>query len=135
MSSIINFKIDILDIVTLFISIIALISTLRKKEYGKLYFIPKNETRKDIWLKVIKSDLYELKIKFEPYKDMKFIIKVNDFEKNEDILQSFQEELKPIFEMPVLKQNSIIKFTNCNSNLIHIEYRDSEQLNLRSQHK
>lgn len=131
MSSIINYKIDILDIVTLFISIIALISSLRKREFGKLYFIPK-ESRKDIWLKVIKSDLYELEIIFEPYNNMNFKIKVYDYDKDEDSLRSFQEEVKPIFKMAELKQNSIIKFINCNSSRIHIEYRDKYN-NLYSQ--
>ncbi|MFY7739249.1 MAG: hypothetical protein ACOVQC_01925 [Flavobacterium sp.] len=131
MSSIINYKIDILDIVTLFISIIALISSLRKREFGKLYFIPK-ESRKDIWLKVIKSDLYELEIIFEPYSNMNFKIKVYDNDKDEDSLISFQEEIKPIFKMAELKQNSIIKFINCNSRRIHIKYRDKYN-NLYSQ--
>ena len=67
MLCILNNQINLLDIFTFIISVFALIATLRKKEFGKLYFIPKDEDGNHIWGKVIKSDLYDLKFICEPY--------------------------------------------------------------------
>jgi hypothetical protein len=117
-------QIDLLDIFTLIISVIALIATLRKKEFGKLYFIPKNEDQKHIWVKVLKSDLYDLKFICEPYMDMKCRINSYDSNTEKDSTLYFIDETKPIFEIGLLKENTILKFTHCSSSQIHIEYKD-----------
>jgi hypothetical protein len=121
---IVNNQIDLLDIFTFIISVIALTATLRKKEFGRLYFIAKNEQRKDPWLKVIKSDLYDLKFICEPYKNMQCRIDLYDCDNENKSVFSFPTEKNPTFEIGLLKENTIIKFTNCNSSQIHIEYKD-----------
>ncbi|MES2239004.1 MAG: hypothetical protein V4497_01965 [Bacteroidota bacterium] len=119
-----NYQIDLLDIFTLLISVIALIATLRKKEFGKFYFIPKKENQKDIWIKLIKSDLYDLKFICEPYKDMKCRINLYDCNTQTDSTIDFPTETEPIFEIGLLKENTIVKFRTCNSSQIHIEFKD-----------
>ena len=121
---ILNNQIDLLDIFTFIISVIALTATLRKKEYGRFYFIPKNENRNDIWLKVIKSDLYDLRFICEPYKNMQCRINLYDCNAGTDSVIEFPNESKPIFEIGLLKENTIVKFRNCNSSQIHIEFKD-----------
>ena len=124
MLCILNTQIDLLDIFTLIVSVIALIATLRKKEFGKLYFIPKNEDQKHIWVKVLKSDLYDLKFICEPYVNMMCRINSYDCNTEKDTTLFFIKETKPIFEIGLLKENTILKFTHCNSTQIHIEYKD-----------
>mgnify|MGYP003611949954 CR=1 FL=1 len=121
---ILNYKIDILDIFTMLISIIALLSTLRKKEYGKFYFIPKNEKEDPIWIKLIKFDLYDLKFSCEPYTNMNCRIDIIDPETQAQSFWCFPSEIKPTFEIGFLKQNTIIKFTHCKSSKINIEFQD-----------
>ena len=121
---IVNFKIDIIDIFTLAISIVALLATLRKKEFGKLYFQVLDQNNEDIWLKVIKSDLYDVKIICEPYKDMSCRIKIlNEYDDKDSVL-SFPNETNPIVQVGLLKVNTILKFRGCNSTKIHIQYKD-----------
>ena len=131
MLCIINYKIDIIDIFTLAISIFALIATLRKKEFGKFYFINKNNENDDIWIKVIKSDLYDLKIICEPYTNMSCRIKIRK-ENDDNEEPFFPTESNPIVYLGLLKVNSILKFRGCNSSKVRIEYKDKYN-NLYSQ--
>ena len=117
-------KIDFLDIFTLTISIIALIATLRKKEFGKLYFITKIQANDHILIQVIKSDLYDLKIVCEPYKNMSFTILIQKENETEFKLFSFPNETKPIIEIGLLQTNTILKFKSCNSSKVQIQYKD-----------
>lgn len=61
----IEYKIGIFDLIALLISVFALTATLRKKEFGKFVFIKINNPNQgnDVWLKVIKSEIYELTFK------------------------------------------------------------------------
>lgn len=121
---ILNNQIDILDIFTLIISVFALVANLRKKEFGKFYFIPKNYSRKDIWIKLTKSDLYDIHIVCEPYKNMTLRIDVLKPDASKDEPFEFLKETTPKFEFGSLKENTIIKFRNCTSSKIQISYRD-----------
>ncbi len=120
----INNQIDILDIITLVISLIALAATLRKKEFGKFYFISKKDSKNDIWIKLIKSDLYDLKFVCEPYTNMACRINLFNPDDDTDLVLEFPTETKPIFEIGLLKQNTTVKFRSCNSSTIHIEFKD-----------
>jgi hypothetical protein len=121
----INNQIDILDIITLIISLVALVATLRKKEFGKFYFTPKKDKKSDIWIKLIKSDLYDLKFVCEPYKDMLCRINLVNPDDGTDLVLEFPSETKPIFEIGLLKQNTTVKFRSCNSSVIHVEFKDT----------
>ena len=120
----VNNNIDILDIFTLVISVIAFTATLRKKEFGTFYYINKSEEKSDIWIKLIKSDMYNLKLTCEPYSNMKLTIVVYDPEKDKESVLAFANEDKPIVEAAEIKENSIVKFRNCKTSSIHIEYKD-----------
>jgi|APLak6261690433_1056193.scaffolds.fasta_scaffold08286_2 hypothetical protein len=121
---ILNYKVDIVDVFTLSISIIALIATLRKKEFGKLYFIPKSNENEDLWIQVIKSDLYDVKITCEPYKNMSGRIKILKENSETETVLAFPKETKPTVEIAILKVNTILKFRGCNSSRIQIQYKD-----------
>lgn len=129
---ILNNQIDILDIFTLIISLMALTATLRKKEFGKFYFMPKKEINDDIWIRLIKSDLYELRFICEPYSNMQCRINLFNPDDSKDLVLEFPKETKPIFEIGLLKENTIVKFRNCKSTIIHIEFKDKYN-NLYSQ--
>ena len=124
MLCIINYKIDIVDIFTLIISIFALVATLRKKEFGKLYFVVKNKNNDDLWIRSIKSDLYELKITCEPYTNMSCRINLRYENEDKDSVLAFLSETEPIIQKASLKANTTIKIRGCNSSKIHIEYKD-----------
>ena len=124
MLDIINSKIDLLDIYTLMISVIALIATLRKKEFGKFYFVIKNVEKNEIWLQVVKSDLYDLQIICEPYKKMSCRINILKESDTKESVIAFPDEEKPIVHFALLKVNTIIKFKGCYSSKIHIQYKD-----------
>lgn len=122
-----------MDILALLISIIALVSTLRKKEFGKFFLIQKNDPNKDVWVKVIKSDIYEVKFICEPYKGMKCRIDRLEENSKAELAPVFIKEANPTYEFGILKSNTIVKFHNCNSTMIHVTFRDKFN-NLYSQH-
>lgn len=124
MFSILIKQIDLLDILALTISIVALIATLRKKEFGKFYFQVLDKNSNDIWVKVIKSDLYDIKFICEPYKNMSCRIKILNENDDKDFVLGFPNETNPIIQVGLLKENTILKFRNCNSTKIHIQYKD-----------
>lgn len=129
---ILNTQIDLFDILTLIISILALTSTLRKKEYGKFYLIPKNDNQKELWVKLIKSNIYDVKFICEPYSGMSGRIDLLYPEADKNSVWVFIEEIEPAFEFGSLKENTIVKFHNCTSTKIHVTYRDKYN-NLYSQ--
>ena len=92
---ILNNQIGILDICTLIISVFALLATLRKKGFGKFYFIPKNESRKDVWIRLIKSDLYDIQFICEHYKNMDLRIDVLKPDEDKDEPFVFLKETTP----------------------------------------
>lgn len=57
-----DLKIGFFDLIALFLSTIALIATLRKKEFGKFVYIELNSNRKEreFWIKLIKSNVYDV---------------------------------------------------------------------------
>jgi len=132
MPFILNTQIDLLDILALIISVIALAATLRKKEYGKFYLIPKNDTQKEVWVKLIKSDIYDVKIICEPYTGMSGRIDLLYPDAEKDSVWVFISELKPDFEFGSIKADTIIKFHNCKSTKFHVTFRDKYN-NLYSQ--
>lgn len=117
-------NIDIISVIALCISIVALVATLRKKEYGVFYFIPKKENRPHVWIKLIKSDVYDVKFSCEPYKNMNTRIDLLYPESNEDSVWDFISETNPSFEFGSLSENTIVKFRSCDSRIIHITFRD-----------
>lgn len=119
-----NTKIDLLDILTLIISVLALTATLRKKEYGKFYLIPKNDTQKEVWIKLIKADIYNVKFKCKPYARMKCRIDLLHPDASKDSALASISELKPSFECGSIKANTIVKFNNCKSTKIHVTFSD-----------
>ena len=56
--------------------------------------------------------------------NMKCRINLYDCNTEKDTTLCFIDEIKPIFEIGLLKENTILKFTHCNSSQIHIEYKD-----------
>lgn len=124
MFSILIKQIDIVDILAIAISIIALIATIRKKEFGKFYFQILDKNNNEIWLKVIKSDIYDIKFICEPYKNMSCKINILNEYNDKDFVLDFPTEKKPIVQVGLLKENTILKFINCNSTKIHIEFKD-----------
>jgi len=122
---ILNDQMDIfVDIFTVIISVCALTATLRKKEFGKFYFIPKNASRRDVWIKLTKSDLYDIQFELEPYENMTSRIDVLYPETDKDQVSDFLEETTSKFEFGSLKENTIVKFRNCNASKIQISFRD-----------
>lgn len=116
--------INIIDVLAFTLSLCAFIATLRKKEYGKFFLIPKNEMQQEYWIKIIKSDLYELKFCIEPYKNMKARIDVLYPNAEKDSFLFFPEEPNPDFEIGLLTEGTIIKFHNCKTEKIKISFRD-----------
>ena len=117
------FKIDLLDIFTLLISFFALFATLRKKEFGKFYFVPKDNPNQHVWIKVMKSDIYDLKFTCEPYTNMIYRIDFYHPEiKDDNVI--FRNEVNPTFEIGLLTQNTTVKFSSCKSSKIQVEYSD-----------
>jgi hypothetical protein len=124
MNCILNLKINVIDVLTFTISIVALIATLRKKEFGKLYFQELDQNNTDIWLKVLKSDLYDIRIIFEPYKNMSCRLKITNEHEEKDSLLAFPNESNPIVQVGLLKVNTILKLSGCNATKIQIQYKD-----------
>ncbi len=118
-----NNGVDLISILALVISLIALVSTLRKKEFGKFYYIPINESKSDIWIKLIKNNIYDLNITCESYEGMSSRINIYCPDGGKDTV-FFIDKTSPKFELASLKENSIIKFRNCNSNKFKIRFRD-----------
>ena len=57
----------ILSITAILISIVSLISTLRKKEYGQFLFIQKEGYIEEVWIRLIKSNIYDINFDFHDY--------------------------------------------------------------------
>jgi len=86
--------------------------------------LSQNENQNHIWVKVLKSDLYDLKFICEPYTKMKCRINLYDCNTEKDSTLFFIDETNPRFEIELLKENTILKFTHCTSSKIQIEYKD-----------
>jgi hypothetical protein len=124
MLSILNNQTKLMNILALIISIVALIATLRKKEFGKFYFVDLDHNNDDIWIKVIKSDLYDVKFICEPYENMSCRINILNENDDKDSVLGFPNETNPIVKIGLLKENAILKFRNCNSSKVHIHFID-----------
>jgi hypothetical protein len=121
---IINNQIDILDIFTLCISIVALLATLRKKGYGKFHLVLSNNKKNGIWIKLIKSDIYEVKLTCEPYDGMAGKICLLYPDTENDSFYDFINELNSEVEFGSIKVDTILKLKYCESTKIYISFRD-----------
>lgn len=116
-------EIGIVDVLALIISLFALFATLRKKEYGKFWFLEIKENSKSyIIIHLIKSDVYEVKIQFEPYANLNILTEI--IQDDNDTSSLFANEPKPYNYISKLKEGSVLRFKQCKSSKIHITFRD-----------
>jgi hypothetical protein len=112
----------ILSVIAILISIVSLIATLRKKEFGQFLFVQK-ENDFEIWIRVVKSNIYDVRFDF-----------VNDIKPNR-IKILYPNEIKDIplwfessnlneLKLPVISDDSILKITNSDGLEIKIYFRD-----------
>lgn len=123
------FCLNITDTISLFallISIFALASTLRKKEFGAFFYVPliEESLKNDIWLKLIKSDVYKINILIEDKIQKQYRLATNCPNTEKDSVIAFLDSSNNNCQVGHLKSNTILKFTNCTSSKISITYYD-----------
>ena len=118
-------QINLIDILTIIISVFALIATLRKKEFGKFSFVKINNpnVRNDVWIKVIKSDIYDLSFKIKTFEKTSSRLKLFYPDNSETVL-FFLDENQLKFAITELKAGSKLEFTDFNFDKIDIRYTD-----------
>jgi hypothetical protein len=113
----------VLSLIAILISVVSLISTLRKKEYGQFLFIQKEGFTGEIWIKLIKSDIYDIEFLFNdnirPSR-----IKVLTLEDVKDSILYFDSSKYANYKSPVFNENSIIKISLNPEVNIKISYKD-----------
>ena len=120
-----NTDFSLVDIFTLVISISALIATLRKKEFGTIVFVDINNenVRNDIWIKIIKSDIYNVTFKIKSKQTINSRVKLLYSDKTESVL-FFLDNKQISFEIPELKPSERLEITNFTFEEIQIKYID-----------
>ena len=121
----IEYKIGIFDLIALLISVFALTATLRKKEFGKFVFIKINNPNQgnDVWLKVIKSEIYELTFKIISNSVIDGRIKLEYIDGEQTVI-CFPANSGKNFYLTSLKPGEKIKVSNFNFNKIEIIFKD-----------
>ncbi len=113
----------ILSITAILISIVSLISTLRKKEYGQFLFIQKEDFISEVWIRLIKSNIYDIEFNFvdnvQPSRIKMFM--PGD---EKDIPLRFESSRYKNYRNPVFKDNVVIKIANHKDLKIKICFKD-----------
>ena len=118
-------NISLIDFLALLISVFALISTLRKKEFGKFVYVEINNknVRNDVWVKIIKSDIYDISFKIKSNLPVNSGVKLFHDDKSETVLY-FLSDNQFDFKISELKASEKIEFTNFNFQQIKISFTD-----------
>lgn len=118
-------NISLIDFLALLISVFALISTLRKKEFGKFVYVEinKKNVSNDVWLKIIKSDIYDISFKIKSNHPVNSRVKLFYPNKTETVLY-FLSDNQFDFKISELKASEKIEFTNFNFQQIKISFTD-----------
>jgi hypothetical protein len=111
-----------MDVVAIVISFVALVATLRKKEFGKFVLIRNVNPVEDIRLRLIKSDVYECKFKLLTATKIKIDIKHPNGSNFEPYISI--NELNPKIEISHIPADSIIKIANGSSKNFRMTYCD-----------
>jgi hypothetical protein len=113
----------ILAITAILISIVSLVSTLRKKEYGQFLFIQKEGFVGEVWIRLIKSNIYDIEFHFvdnvQPSRIKMFM--PGD---EKDTPLRFESSKYKNYKNPVFKENTIIKIANNKDLNIRISFKD-----------
>ena len=112
----------ILSVIAILISIVSLIATLRKKEYGQFLFVQK-ENDFEFWIRVVKSNIYDLRFDFvngiKPNR-----IKILYPNEIKDIPLWFESSNLKDLKLPIITEDTIIKIKNREGLNIRIYFRD-----------
>ncbi|MCF8435195.1 MAG: hypothetical protein K9G37_12035 [Crocinitomicaceae bacterium] len=112
-----------LSITAIIISIISLVSSLRKKEFGKFLFIQKEGYINEVWIKLIKSNIYDIEFHFIDNIQPKRI-KMLSPDSEKDVLLRFESSKHHNFKYSFLNENTIIKITTYSNLNIKILFTD-----------
>jgi hypothetical protein len=113
----------IISILAVLISTISLFSALRKKEFGEFALVQKDGFISEIWIRVIKSNVYEVEFVFLDEKKASRIKLLNPSDGKDSPLW-FNNSTYDNFKIPVAFDNSIFKITNHSGLKIKIKYKD-----------
>ena len=114
-----------IEFLSLLISISALIATLRKKEFGTIVFVDINNenVRNDVWIKIIKSEIYNVTFKIKSKQTINSRVKLLYSDKTESTLFSLNDS-QARFNIAALKTDDKLEITNFNFEEIQIKYTD-----------
>ena len=97
-----------LSITAIIISIISLVSSLRKKEFGQFLFVQKEDYISEIWIRLIKSNIYDIEFHFiDNIQPRRIKMFMPDSEK--DIPLRFVSSKFNDYKNPFFKEHTIIK--------------------------
>jgi hypothetical protein len=113
----------ILSITAILISIVSLVSTLSKKEYGQFLVIQKEGFVGEIWIRLIKSNIYDVEFNYVDCVQPSRIKMFMPGDENDTPLR-FESSKYKNYKNPVFKENTIIKITNNKDLKIRISYKD-----------
>lgn len=118
-------NISLIEFLAFLISVFALIATLRKKEFGKFVYVEINNknVRNDVWVKIIKSDIYDISFKIKSNLPVNSRVKLFYPDKSETVLY-FLSDNQFNFKISELKSSEKIEFTNFNFQQIKISFTD-----------
>jgi hypothetical protein len=113
----------VLSITAIIISVVSLISTLRKKEFGEFLFIQKEDFISEVWIRLIKSNIYDIEFHFiDDLQPSRIKMLMPGGEK--DIPLRFESSRFRSYKHPVFGENSIIKFSSQTDLKIRISFKD-----------
>jgi hypothetical protein len=115
---------NLLDITAIILSIFAFLATLRKKEYGKFYFVKNKGENKDLLFKLIKSDVFEVKIQPDLSKDsgLRLILLDPNFLDEKNVNFTSYEDKN--FEFGSIKNGTLLKVSGQNIKSLQITFKD-----------
>lgn len=113
----------ILSITAILISIVSLVSTLRKKEYGQFLVIQKEGFIEDVWIRLIKSNIYDINFDFldgiQPSR-----IKMYMPGDEKDTPLRFENSKFKNYKNPFFQENVIIKIHSHKNLKMKISFKD-----------
>ena len=113
----------ILSLTAILISVISLISNLRKKEFGQFLFVQKEDYISEIWIRLIKSNIYDIEFHFiDNIQPRRIKMFMPDSEK--DIPLRFVSSRFKDYKNPFFKEHTIIKILSDSEIKIKIIYKD-----------
>ena len=113
----------ILSLTAILISVISLISNLRKKEFGQFLYVQKEDYISEIWIRLIKSNIYDIEFHFiDNIQPRRIKMLMPDSEK--DIPLRFVSSKFNDYKNPFFKEHTIIKILSDSEIKIKIIYKD-----------